>query len=78
MGEPAVSYSVKEVLSRIETELSALRADVHMLQLAAAASSATAVADVADQASGRARWALWTAALSGPGSALLTYWLTRH
>ena len=78
MREPSVSIPVRELLAEMAADIRTLRNDVHEIQISQAASTATAVADVADTANGRARWALWVAALSGPASAVLTYVLTRH
>lgn len=62
MTEPTVSYPVREVLARIETELAGLRRDVHKIQLSQAGMAATDVAAAADAAAGRARAAVWWAA----------------
>jgi hypothetical protein len=47
MSEPVVAYSVKEVLSRIEAKVDKMQADVHQLQLTAAATSAVSRAKAA-------------------------------
>lgn len=78
MSDPTVSYPVREVLARIENDVSALQLDIHLIQLAQASSSATSIAEVAQEAHQRSRWALITAVLSGPATALVTYWLTHH
>jgi hypothetical protein len=64
MNDPQmIAYSVKEVLTRMETKLDKVVDDVHELQLASAAQSAVA----------RSHAAIWTAGVSAvtAGAALI-------
>lgn len=63
MSEPYLT--TREALNRIETDVAALRADVHKIQIDMAKSSATVVSKAADAVTSRAQAAIWVAAGSG-------------
>jgi len=89
-GEPVVSYPLRDILSRMEDKLDDLGKQMRELEVDGSKTAREALSDghalelrvqklELGQASQLAvRWAVALSVLSGPGSALLTWLLTRH
>jgi hypothetical protein len=89
-GEPTVNYPIRDILSRMEAKIDKLGDQLREFEVEGSRTARDALSEghalelrvtkleLASASALAVRWAIILAVVSGPGSALLTWLLTRH